>query len=207
MSGEDTNLYDTLGIGPDATEEDIKKSAKKMMKSIRESDARNSEKNELLRFLKNTRNTLVDPQSREAYDRTIGIQTIYGSGRCVEPDRQIVDSVVPFSLGEPAVDPMNSMDSISSALTSFGSPFGVSGSSRSSIESMMGIESIGSMLSSIIPQELQGSVSGTPKSGTFQFMEYTKVRNSSGGYDEFGTSREGDLNNDHVTERRFNRKS
>ena len=76
MSESPPTLYDALGLTPEASGDKIRKTCKKMIQSVRESDSRNSEKNELIRFIKKSRDTLKDTKSRETYDRTIGIETL-----------------------------------------------------------------------------------------------------------------------------------
>ena len=185
-SYSEPTLYDSIGVKPDASEETILRSVKRMTKSIRSSDERNSKKNELLRFVKKARDTLLDPDTRESYDRSIGIETLKREDRLVgynekrsvnrDPISELLGSIVPMT---PA------------------STFG-------------GIDDIFSshmnMIQSIIPNELNMEP-GKMGSGTFHFTEYTRVRNSSGGYDEFGLTREGDTQNDRVTEKRFRKKS
>ena len=169
-------LYDVIGVTPEASEDEIHRSIKKATKKIRESDIPREEMKNILRYIKQARETLMDPQRREEYDKTIGIETIRTTG-----------DIVPFGGGgggggcdDLVYNPINSI-----------------------------ISSHMNMLQSIIPEELgdMTSIGSHMKPGTFHFMEYTKVRNTSGGFDEFGLTREGDTNNDRVTEKRYHRKS
>ena len=83
-------------------------------------------------------------------------------------------------------------------------------SSRSPASSFMELlgEDAHSMFSnSIIPEELASTSHGHLKRGSFHVLEYTKVRNPDGGFDEFGFTRQGDMKHDRVTEKRFERKS
>ena len=57
-----------------------------------------------------------------------------------------------------------------------------------------------------IPDEIISSMSEI-KPGGFHVMEYTRVRNDQGGFDEYGFTKEGDINNDCVKEKRFRKRS
>lgn len=179
-------LYDVIGLTPDSSEEQIYRAVKKTTRTVRESDAPVSEKRNLIRIIKKCRDTLMDPDQREQYDRTIGIDTIRNE-RDDSGMKHADWTMVPFGLSSNAgsLSPFDHMNPIGSLMSSH-------------------ME----MMQSIIPQEFGGS---NPKRdippGTFHFMEYTKTRNASGGFDEFGLTREGDTNNDRVTEKRFHKKS
>ncbi len=202
-----TNLYEALGLTPEASEEKIRKTCKKMTKSVRESDSKNSEKNELIRFIKKSRNTLIDPESREKYDRTIGIETL-------GPDtlQKDTDGYNPLS------GFMGSLGPILSSMHGFGS---VAEPSRDNNHELVPFrqnnhESVGAMMNGLmnsqvmgkglIPDEMIESM-GELKSGGFHVMEYTRVRNENGGFDEYGFTKEGDMNNDRVKEKRFHKKA
>lgn len=186
----ESNLYGVIGLTPEASDKDIYRAVKKTAKCVKESDAPKSEKKNLIKYIKRARDTLMDPTLREEYDRTIGIDTI----RSVRDDSGMTHTGF-----------MSNTSPLENILGSSIVPFGSSGST----------DPIGSMLSnhmdmiqSIIPDGF-GDISSRGremKSGTFHFMEYTKVRNPSGGFDEFGVTREGDTNNDRVTEKRFHKK-
>jgi hypothetical protein len=60
---------------------------------------------------------------------------------------------------------------------------------------------------SIIPSTVSSKLFDNPKMNTFQCMEYTRVKQPSGGYREFGSFREGDIGEERVTEKRFQRMS
>lgn len=239
------NLYDAIGVNADASADKIKRKTRKLINDVKESDNRNSKKNELIRFFKGARETLTDRDAREEYDRSIGIETISASNEQTE-------SMVPFDHVhvEHQHDPFHpSILGALGALSTFGSvgsigsigsigpvgpvgPVGAvrpirpigsmgpvgSGSASASSSTSSGPLSLVGMLgadiqdmfsNSIVPEELSASscVSGGLKPGNFQVLEYTKVRNPGGGFDEFGYTRHGDLRNDRVTEKRFERKS
>jgi len=69
-------LYDVIGLTPEASEKKIYRAVKRVAKSIKESDVSEPEKKKLVKMIKKARDTLMDPQSREEYDRSIGIETI-----------------------------------------------------------------------------------------------------------------------------------
>lgn len=200
---ESPNMYDAIGVGADASADEIKKATRRLVTEVRESDKRKSEKNELIRFFKRAREVLVDPNTREEYDRSIGIDTISNSNsNIVYNTNDAESSVVPF---EPFVNNFTTLH-----------PFATQCSSRAlaseALPSLMGIlgSEIQQMFSgdSIVPDELgRRSRTGGLVSGTFHILEYTKVRNSEGGFDEFGFTREGDMKKDRVTEKRFERKT
>jgi curved DNA-binding protein CbpA len=227
-------LYDVIGLTPEASEKTIYREVKRKARAVKESDASRGDKKNLIKILKEARDTLMDPRSREEYDRTIGIDTIRKTtGEDADVDIDI-DLDPGMTQAAPPFDPLASLlgsfgalgplgpvgsvgpDSIDdSGCSGSGSivPFGSVGS-VGSIGSMM--EGHMGLLQSIIPDEIRSIGSGNGngnggmgrgmRSGTFHFMEYTKTRNQSGGYDEFGVTREGDTNNDRVTEKRFHRK-
>lgn len=240
------NLYDAIGVNADASAEKIKRKTRKLINDVKESDNRNSKKNELIRFFKGARETLTDRDAREEYDRSIGIETISSSNEQTE-------SMVPFDHDvdvEHQHDPFHpSILGALGALSTFGpigsigsigpvGPLGPVGAVRSirrigsmgtvgsgsasastaraadspgplSLVGMLGADIQDMFSNSIVPEELSASscVSGGLKPGNFQVLEYTKVRNPGGGFDEFGYTRHGDLRNDRVTEKRFERKS
>lgn len=210
----DPTLYSVIGLTPEASEKEIYRAVKKTAKSVKESDASKSEKKNLIKYIKLARDTLMEPGSREEYDRTIGIDTIK-RGQDFEPEYTMgARPMLPSStLGDMigSIGPIGHIGSMGP--TSSIVPFGSSGSSRE--------DPIGSMLSghmnmlqSIMPEGFgdlggmgnMGNPGNNMQSGTFHFMEYTKVRNSGGGFDEFGITREGDTNQDRVTEKRFHKK-
>lgn len=203
---EDTgpNLYDAIGVSADASSDKIKRKTRQLVNEIRGSNKRNSEKNELVRFFKSARDTLTDPGTRKEYDESIGIETF---GR----DERDADSksVVSFEAPQP-FQPFG----VLSALGNLGHPGSLFGpieaspsrSPASSIVGLLGADMHNMFSNSIIPEEMASS-HGDLKSGSFQVLEYTKVRNPGGGFDEFGFTRQGDIRNDRVTEKRFERKS
>ena len=189
----DPTLYDVIGLTPEASEKKIYRAVKRVAKSIKESDVSEPEKKKLVKMIKKARDTLMDPQSREEYDRSIGIETI----------REARDDSGMTHAG--SSEPM--MGLLGSLIGSNGTngslvPFESSGPIGSMISNHM------NMIQSIIPQGFGDirEMGTTMQPGTFHFMEYTRSRNSSGGYDEYGVTREGDTNNDHVTEKRFHKK-
>ena len=190
------SLYDVIGMTPEASDREIYKAVKKTARSVKDSDATKSEKKNLMKFIKKARDTLLDPELREKYDRTIGIETI----------RSNLDNVDVMS--------SHSFNPVEDLLGSLGGsmvPFGSTGS----VGSIGSVGSTGNLMSShmdmiqsIIPEgfgDLHESTRNM-KSGTFHFTEYTRVRNPSGGFDEFGMTREGDTNSDRVTEKRYHKK-
>lgn len=201
----DPTLYSVIGLTPEASEKEIYRAVKKTARSVKESDAPKSEKKNLIKYIKIARDTLMEPGSREEYDRTIGIDTLK-RGQDLESGYMMgtrSDSP-PSTLGDiiGSIGPIGSMDS----MVPFGSSRGISLGSTDPIGSML--SSHMNMLQSIIPEgfgEL-GTSGNNMQSGTFHFMEYTKVRNAGGGFDEFGVTREGDANQDRVTEKRFHKK-
>lgn len=203
-------LYSVIGITPEASEKEIYRAVKKTAKSVKESDASKSEKKNLIKYIKLARDTLMEPGSREEYDRTIGIETI-------NRNQDVILGSRPSPASSFMGDIIGSMEPTSSMVPfgSFGS-LGTLGSSSSSRGDPIGsmLSSHMNMLQSIIPEGF-GDMGGmgdmmnpgnNMQSGTFHFMEYTKVRNSGGGFDEFGVTREGDTNQDRVTEKRFHKK-
>jgi len=168
-------LYEAIGVTPDASEERIRKATRRMARKVKKSDTSNSEKNKVLRFIKETRETLFDEDSRAEYDSTIGIETVRRSRNNISTN---MHQMVPH--GSSSINP---------------------------ISSMMGSGGLFSMIndmSSIIPEEMMSS--GNVSSGSFRVMEYTRIRNNNG-YEEFGMTREGDSNNDRVTEKHFQRRT
>ena len=236
------NLYDAVGVSADASADKIKRRTRKLINEVRESDKRNAEKNELIRFFKRARETLCDPDARREYDRSIGIETIdtteatetidtTEATKATEAteateftnvmgdnDDSIIGakSLVPFETFPMPFQPLSALSALGAlGNIGFDSPMSSPRSSRSPASSVMGLigADMHDMLSSdmlsksIIPQELAASSSGKLKPGTFHFLEYTKVRNPDGGFDEFGFTRQGDIRNERVTEKRFERKS
>jgi len=202
MENAAPNLYDAIGVSADASTDKIKKKTRKLVSEVRESNKRNSEKNELIRFFKSARETLTDPDARKKYDASIGIETFVRD----DDDGVETESIVPFEVFQP-YEPFGAVGAIGN-LGSLLAPVETSNNSRSPASALMGIlgEDLRDMFSnSIIPEEM--SSHGDLKRGSFQVFEYTKVRNPSGGFDEFGFSRQGDMKNDRVTEKRFQRKS
>ncbi|CAM9103103.1 unnamed protein product [Ectocarpus sp. 8 AP-2014] len=195
------NLYDAIGVGADASADEIKRKTRQLVNEVKESDKRNSEKNELIRFFKSARETLTDPDARKEYDGSVGIETFARHER--EAD---TESVVPYETFE-TFQPFGPIG----ALGNIGSLLGPMQAlpSRTPASSLMGIfgADVRDMFSdSIIPEEMAQS-HGDLKRGSFQVLEYTKVRNPGGGFDEFGFTRQGDMKHDRVTEKRFERKS
>ncbi len=216
MENASPNLYDAIGVGVDASSDKIKKKTRKLIREVKESDKNNSAKNELIRFFKSARETLCDARARREYDSSIGIDTV-GSDNGVDSEFSNTESMIPFATTQPFRQPFGALGAFGS-LGSLGDllrPLESSSSSPSSMSSASaalagflgtGIEDMFS--SSIIPEELSSSAGGRSlKSGTFHILEYTKVRNPDGGFDEFGFTRQGDTRNDRVTEKRFERKS
>lgn len=198
MENTTPNLYDAIGVNAEASSDEIKKKTRKLMNEVRQSDKRNSEKNELLRFFKSVRETLCDASQREQYDGSIGIET---AAKEEEEER-----CVPFgAFGQ--LQPFGALGALGS-LGSLLSPMETtpSRSPASSLLSLIGSDMHAMFSNSIVPEELSSSPGGL-KPGTFQILEYTKVRNPGGGFDEFGFTRQGDMQNDRVTEKRFERKS
>lgn len=195
-------LYSVIGLTPEASEKEIYRAVKKTAKSVKESDASKSEKKNLIKYIKLARDTLMEPGSREEYDRTIGIDTIK-RGQDFEP--AYIMGARPMSPSSTLGDMIGSIGSTSSIV-----PFG--SSREDPIGSMLSGHM--NMLQSIIPESFgdlgcmgnMGNLGNNMQSGTFHFMEYTKVRNSGGSFDEFGVTREGDTNQDRVTEKRFHKK-
>ncbi|CAM9104074.1 unnamed protein product [Ectocarpus sp. 12 AP-2014] len=201
MENTTPNLYDAIGLSADASVDMIKKKTRKLINEVRESDKRNSEKNELVRFFRSARETLTDPGARKEYDESIGIQTFARD----ESDGDFSGPVVPFQ----GFQPFGALGAVGSlgSLPLLG-PVETSGS-RSPASALMGIlgADLRDMFStSIIPEEMASS-HGDLQRGSFQVLEYTKVRNPDGGFDEFGFTRQGDMKHDRVTEKRFERKS
>lgn len=201
MENNAPNLYDAIGVGADASADKIKRKTRQLVHEVRQSDKRNSEKNELIRFFKSARETLTDPDARNKYDESIGIETFARDERDAE-----AESVVPYDTFQP-FQPFGAIG----ALGNLGSLLGPmeTSPSRSPAPSLMGLlgADVHNMFSnSIIPEELASS-HGDLKRGSFQVLEYTKVRNPEGGFDEFGFTRQGDMKHDRVTEKRFERKS
>jgi len=90
-----STLYDAIGVSVDASTEQIRKKTRQLVNDVRESDKRNSEKNELIRFFKRARETLINPDTRKEYDQSIGIETISNDETCVN-DADSIMSVQPF---------------------------------------------------------------------------------------------------------------
>lgn len=209
MENTTPNLYDAIGVNADASSESIKKRTRKLINEVRESDKRNSEKNELIRFFKSLRKTLCDPSERKEYDASIGIETVAkqeGEGHNYD-----ADAVVPFEALNP-LQPFGALGALGALgdIGNLGSLLGPmetspSRSPASSLLSLVGSDMRDMFSNSIVPEELTSS--GGLKPGTFQILEYTKVRNPGGGFDEFGFTRQGDIKNERVTEKRFERKS
>lgn len=199
------NLYDAIGVSADASSESIKKKTRQLINEVRESDKRNSEKNELIRFFKSLRKTLCDPFERKEYDASIGIETVAKQEEGGH-DYDNSGSVVPFEALNP-LQPFGALGVLGN-LGSLLSPMETSPSRSpvSSLLSLVGSDMHDMFSNSIVPEELTSS-SGDLKPGTFQILEYTKVRNPGGGFDEFGFTRQGDMKNERVTEKRFERKS
>jgi len=192
-------LYDVIGLTPEASEKQIYRAVKRATRLVKESDVSVSEKKNLIKMMKRARDTLMDPRTREEYDRTIGIETIRDvrddSGMTHARSSHPMESLMGSLVGSNGSD---GSDGIGGSMV----PFESSGPIGSMISNHM------NMIQSIIPQgfgDLREMGKGM-QPGTFHFMEYTKTRNSSGGYDEYGITREGDTNNDHVTEKRFHKK-
>jgi hypothetical protein len=202
MSGGSPNLYDALGLTPEASREKIRKTCKKMVRSVRESDSKNSEKNELIRFIKKSRDTLIDSKSREEYDRTIGIETLTEETH-IQND--------PLSTFMGSMSPL--ISSVHGSINNAMEPVGINSGmvpynsiQQNPFNSLIG-NIFGSDISrSVIPEELISSM-GTIKSGGFHVMEYTRVRNEDGSFDEYGFTKEGDANSDCVKEKRFHKRS
>lgn len=197
------NFYDAMGVSADSSADKIKKKTRKLISEVKESDKRNSEKNELIRFFKSARDTLVDPDARKDYDESIGIDTVAKTESRVDD----TESMVPFETTFQPFQPFGVLGALGN-LGSLISPVQTS-PSRSPASSLMGLlgDDLHDMFSnSIIPEEMSSS-SGSLKPGSFHVLEYTKVRNPDGGFDEFGFTRQGDTRNDRVTEKRFERKS
>lgn len=198
MENMTPNLYDAIGVSAEASSDEIKKKTRKLMNEVRQSDKRNSEKNELLRFFKSVRETLCDSSQRERYDGSIGIET------AVKEEDQ---SCVPFDSSFGPMQPFG-VRGVLGSLGSLLSPMETapSRSPASTLLSLVGSDMHSMFSNSIVPEELSLTPGGL-KPGTFQILEYTKVRNPGGGFDEFGFTRQGDMQNDRVTEKRFERKS
>lgn len=196
------SLYDAIGLSADASSDKIKKKTRKLINDVKESDKRNSEKNELIRFFKRARDTLTDSDGRKQYDESIGIETVAKN----ESHADETASVVPFEGFQPYA-PFGALGALSN-LSSVLGPVEIS-PSRSPASSLMGLlgEDVLDMFSNSIIPEAMSSSPGSLKQGTFSVLEYTKVRNPDGGFDEFGFTRQGDMKNDRVTEKRFERKS
>lgn len=215
MENASPNLYDAIGVGVDASSDKIKKKTRKLIHEVKESDKKNSAKNELIRFFKSARETLCDARARREYDSSIGIETV-GTDNGVDPEFSNTESMIPFETAQPFRQPFGALGALGSlgSLVDLLRPLESSSSSPSSTSSSAalagflgtGIEDMFS--SSIVPEELSSSAGGRSlKPGTFHILEYTKVRNPGGGFDEFGFTRQGDMRNDRVTEKRFERKS
>ena len=225
MAETPPSLYDAIGVSADASPEEIRRTARARMNEVKVSDKPRSEKNELIRFFKRARDTLTDPAARQEYDLSIGIETVSSSSPRAQDDPR-TESMVPFEPLEPSLhQSIFPCRAASGALGAMGSLFGIglglgrdhvsvsaaprsssSSSSSSSIMAALGSDIDDLFSGSIVPGELAPSPGGL-KSGSFQVLEYTKVRNPEGGYDEFGFTRHGDLRSDRVTEKRFERKS
>lgn len=210
----DPTLYSVIGLTPEASEKEIYRAVKNTARSVKESDAPKSEKKNLIKYIKLARDTLMEPGSREEYDRTIGIGTI-NRGQDYDPEH-VMDTrhdPSPITLGDMigslgSIEPIGSMGPIGSisSMVPFGSSRGTSTGITDPIGSMLSGHM--DLLQSIIPEGFGdvGTHGNNMQSGTFHFMEYTKVRNPGGGFDEFGVTREGDSNQDRVTEKRFHKK-
>ena len=234
IEGPVPNLYDAIGVTADASADKIKRKTRKLMNEVRESDKRNREKNELIRFFKNARNTLCNADERKEYDTSIGIETICsdrGNATADEDAHDAHDAHDAYETSEPMValgeltpfQPFGALGALGAlgTLTTLGSPrppprscdprraTATATAAASSMMELLG-SGIHDMFSdSIVPAELHmsSSSSGGLKPGTFQILEYTKVRNPGGGFDEFGFTRQGDIKHNRVTEKRFERKS
>ena len=171
MENTTPNLYDAIGVSADASSERIKKKTHKLINEVRESDKRNSEKNELIRFFKSLRKTLCDPSERKEYDASIGIDTVEKQ----EEEGRDYDgnSVVPFeSLN--TLQPFGGLGTFG-ALGNLGSLLSpmetsLSRSPVSSLLSLVGSDMHDMFSNSIVPEELASS-SGGLKPGTFQILE------------------------------------
>lgn len=206
MENTAPNLYDAIGVSADASADKIRRKTRQLVNEVKESDKRNSEKNELIRFFKGARETLTDSGARKKYDESIGIETFARDERDAGTDTNTDSSVVPYETFQ-SFEPFGAIG----ALGNIGSLLGPMQAlpCRSPASSLMGLlgADVHSMFSdSIIPEELASS-HGDLKRGSFQVLEYTKVRNPGGGFDEFGFTRQGDMKHDRVTEKRFERKS
>ncbi len=208
------NLYDAIGVNAGASAEKIRKKTRRLIHDVRESGQTDEEKIELIRFFKSARDTLCNPDSRREYDATIGIETVGASDECTQEA-----AVVPFELASSIQHPFGALGALGALgsvgalgpLESVGSvgAFGGLGSHSpgSALMTLMGSDLSSMFSDSIVPEELAKTSPGDLKRGTFQVLEYTKVRNPEGGYDEFGFTRQGDMKHDRVTEKRFERKS
>ncbi|AAK14503.1 unnamed protein product [Ectocarpus sp. 4 AP-2014] len=204
MENTAPNLYDAIGVSADASADKIRRKTRQLVNEVKESDKRNSEKNELIRFFKSARETLTDSDARKKYDESIGIETF------AREERDAGTKMVPYETFQP-FEPFGAIGALGGALGNIGSLLGPMQAvpSRSPASSLMGLlgADVQNMFSdSIIPEELASS-HGDLKRGSFQVLEYTKVRNPEGGFDEFGFTRQGDMKHDRVTEKRFERKS
>ncbi|CAN0597906.1 unnamed protein product, partial [Ectocarpus sp. 12 AP-2014] len=167
---------------------------------------RNSEKNELIRFFKGARDTLTDSDARKKYDESIGIETFARDER--DAGTTDTSTVVPYETFQ-SFEPFGAIGALGNM--NIGSLLGPmqalpSRSAASSLMGLLGADARNMFSDSIIPEELASS-RGDLKRGSFQVLEYTKVRNPEGGFDEFGFTRQGDMKHDRVTEKRFERKS
>lgn len=217
MENASPNLYDAIGVGVDASSDKIKKKTRKLIHEVKESDKKNSAKNELIRFFKNARETLCDARARREYDSSIGIETV-GTDDSVDPEfsNTNTESMIPFETMQPLRQPFGVFGALGSLgrlgelvrpLESSSPPSSLSSSSSAALAGFLGTGIEDMFSSSIIPEELSSSAGRSLKPGTFHILEYTKVRNPGGGFDEFGFTRQGDMRNDRVTEKRFERKS
>lgn len=208
MENTAPNLYDAIGVSADASADKIRRRTRQLVNEVKESDKRNSEKNELIRFFKSARDTLTDSDARTKYDESIGIETFARDEREAGATTD-TSTVVPYETFQ-SFEPFGAIGALGNM--NIGSLLGPMQalSSRSPASSLMGLlgADVHNMFSdSIIPEELASSSHGDLKRGSFQVLEYTKVRNPEGGFDEFGFTRQGDMKHDRVTEKRFERKS
>ncbi|CAN0248645.1 unnamed protein product [Ectocarpus sp. 6 AP-2014] len=200
MENTAPNLYDAIGVSADASADKIRRKTRQLVNEVRESDKRNSEKNELIRFFKSARETLTDADARQKYDESIGIETF------ARDERDSGTNMVPYESFQP-FEPFGAVGALSNIGSLLGSVQAVpSQSPASSLMGLLGADVHSMFSDSIIPEELASS-HGDLKRGSFQVLEYTKVRNPGGGFDEFGFTRQGDMKHDRVTEKRFERKS
>lgn len=211
MDNTAPSLYDAIGVSADASADKIRRRTRQLVNEVKESDKRNSEKNELIRFFKSARDTLTDAGARKEYDESIGIETFARDeregGTATDTATSTVVPYETFQSFEPfrAIGALGNMNTLGSLL---GPMQGVSSRSpASSLMDLLGADVHSMFSDSIVPEALAPSSHGDLKRGSFHVLEYTKVRNPDGGFDEFGFTRQGDMKHDRVTEKRFERKS